>query len=50
MKSAYNNYLGTAQDNYKNVLNSTNKLNGMLDQYMTNGGIGDTSYFKQAWD
>lgn len=50
MKSAYNDYLGTAQNNYKNVLNSTNKLNGMLDQYMQNGGIGDTSYFKQAWD
>lgn len=50
MKQAYNDYLGTAQNNYQNVLNSTNKLNGMLDQYMQNGSIGDTSYFKQAWD
>lgn len=50
MKSAYNDYLGNAQSNYKNILNSTNKLNGMLDQYMSNGSIGDTSYFKQAWD
>jgi len=50
MKNAYNDYLGTAQNNYQNVLNSTNKLSGVLDQYLKNGGIGDTSYYKQAWD
>lgn len=50
MKGEYNNYLDTARNNYANTLNSTNKLSGLLDQKLQQGGIGDTSYFKQAWD
>jgi hypothetical protein len=50
MKGRYNDYFDTAKQNYANVLGSTNKLTGYLDQKLQQGGIGDTSYFKQAWD
>ena len=50
MKNEYNSYLDTARNNYADTLNSTNKLAGFLDQKLSQGGIGDTSYFKQAWD
>lgn len=50
MKGRYNDYFDTAKQNYADVLGSTNKLTGYLDQKLQQGGIGDTSYFKQAWD
>lgn len=50
MQNRYNNYADAAANNYQNAINSTNKLSGMLDSYLEKGGIGDTSYFKQAWD
>lgn len=50
MKGRYNDYFDTTKQNYANVLNQTNKLSGVLDKYLESGGIGDTSYFKQAWD
>lgn len=50
MQNRYNNYADAAASNYQNAINSTNKLSGMLDSYLEKGGIGDTSYFKQAWD
>lgn len=55
-KAEYNRFKNAAWDNYNNVLgyqpamqDSINNLNNTLANYQKQGGIGDTSYFKQAW-
>ena len=55
-KQNYNDFFNAAKQNYNDVksytpqmFNSINGLNNQLAQIQKNGGVGDTSYFKQGW-
>ena len=56
-KAAYNQFKNAAWDNYNNVLgyqpqmnNSINAMGDTIAKYQQQGGVGDTSYFKQGWN
>lgn len=55
-RKQFNDYYGATKNNFQNVqslqpqmLDSINNLNNTISQYQKKGGVGDTSYFKQAW-
>ena len=55
-KQNYNDFFNAAKQNYNDVksytpqmFNSINGLNNQIAQFQKNGGVGDTSYFKQGW-
>lgn len=56
MKQRYNDFFDTAKNNYNNVASYTpqmmqnaNTLGDKINSFWSNGGVGDTSYFKQGW-
>lgn len=57
MKQRYNDFFDTAKNNYNNVASYTpqmmqnaNSLGDKISSFWSNGGVGDTSYFKQGWN
>lgn len=57
MKQRYNDFFDTAKNNYNNVASYTpqmmqnaNSLGDKINSFWSNGGVGDTSYFKQGWN
>lgn len=53
----YNAYVNASKAGYQNALNyqpeilkGVQGLNNQIAQYQKKGGVGDTSYFKQAWN
>ena len=46
MKKRYGNFANSAENNYKDLTDLSNQLNA---RYSSGQGIGDDSYFKQAW-